>query len=66
MPKIKKVTKPKTKKEIADEKILGQPNGDLKWYMELPIDYRSRYVGRGHILTDEQFNYLMDNPTLDR
>jgi hypothetical protein len=50
---------PKTKKEIEDDKILGKSNKDLSWFINLPMEYKSRYIGRGHILSDEQFDYLL-------
>ena len=60
------VHKTKTQKEIEDEKILGRKNENLEWFQKLPIEYRSRYVGRGHGLADEQFDWLMATPSLDR
>lgn len=60
------INKPKNKQEIEDEKILKNENENLEWYKNLPIEYRSRYVGRGHILTDEQFDWLMNNQDIDK
>jgi hypothetical protein len=60
------INKPKTAQEIADDKILSKQNSSLEWYIKLPIEYRSRYVGRGHLLTDEQFKWLMTNPNINQ
>jgi len=54
------VNKPKTPEEIAEDKLLREQNKDLDWFIRLPIELKSKYVGRGHILTDEQFDYLME------
>lgn len=51
--------RPKTEKEIEDDKILGKTNKDLDWFINLPMEYKSRYIGRGHILSNEQFDYLI-------
>jgi hypothetical protein len=51
--------KPKTEKETEEDKLLGRPNHDLKWFINLPIEYKSAYIGRGHKLTDAQFDYLI-------
>lgn len=53
-----------TPEETADTQKLGKNNPDLEWFKNLSPDpvenYRlqSSYVGRGHLLSDEQFNYL--------
>jgi hypothetical protein len=51
--------KPKTEQEKYEDELLGKPNYDLKWFIKLPYEYKSKYIGRGHALTDEQFNYLI-------
>jgi hypothetical protein len=38
---------------------LGRPNNDLEWFKKLPIEYKSAYIGRGHALTNDQFDYLI-------
>lgn len=58
--------KPKTAQEIADDKVLSKENSSLEWYIKLPIEYRSRYVGRGHLLSDEQFKWLMESLNIDK
>lgn len=59
VPVEKMVNKPKTDKEREEDELLGKPNNSLKWFMELPIKYKSAYVGRGHGLTNDQFDYLI-------
>jgi hypothetical protein len=52
------VNKPKTPDEISSQQKLGNQNSDLKWFQSLSYDEKSKYVGRGHLLSDEQFKYL--------
>jgi len=59
VPVDKMINNPKTPQEDEEEKLLGRQNNDLNWFMKLPMEYKSAYIGRGHILTDEQFNYLI-------
>jgi hypothetical protein len=49
---------PKTPEEIEEEKLLGRTNKDLNWFKGLDIFQQSKYIGRNHQLTDEQFDYL--------
>lgn len=51
--------KPKTPQEDEEEKLLGKANNSLEWFMELPIEHKSAYIGRGHLLSDAQFDYLI-------
>ena len=51
--------KPKTPEEEEEQALLGKQNNDLEWFINLPIDYKSKYIGRGHLLTNAQFDYLM-------
>lgn len=53
------VNKPKTDDERKEDEMLGQRNSSLEWFIKLPMDYKSKYIGRGHVLTDDQFDYLM-------
>jgi hypothetical protein len=55
------VSKPKTPEEEEEDKLLGKKNKSLEWFMKLPMNYKSAYIGRGHLLTDEQFDYLIGN-----
>ena len=59
VPVDKLVNKPKTPEEEEEQKVLGRPHGDLEWFKKLSYDYKSKYIGRGHILTDAQFDYLL-------
>jgi hypothetical protein len=53
------VNRPKTPEEDEEERLLGKENKDLEWFINLPIEYKSAYIGRGHMLTDDQFDYLI-------
>jgi hypothetical protein len=59
VPVDKMVNRVKTPQEDEEEKLLGKKNYNLEWFMKLPIEYKSAYIGRGHILTNDQFNYLI-------
>ena len=59
VPVDKLVNKPKTEQERYEDELLGRPNENLEWFMKLPIEYKSAYIGRGHRLTDAQFDYLI-------
>lgn len=59
VPVEKLVNKPKTKQEEYEDELLGEPNNSLEWFMKLPIEYKSAYIGRGHQLTNDQFDYLI-------
>lgn len=61
VPVEKLVNRPKTEKEEEENLLLRRENSDLQWFINLPMEYKSRYIGRGHELTDEQFDYLIDN-----
>lgn len=49
---------PKTPEEEAETAKLGEQNTDLDWFKELTWKEKSKYIGRGHLLSDEQFKYL--------
>ena len=51
---------PKTPEEIAEDKKLGNQKHDLLWFQELTFEEKSKYIGRGHMLSNEQFDYLWD------
>ena len=59
VPVDKLVNRPKTSQEEEEEELLGEPNSNLDWFKKLPIEYKSAYIGRGHRLTDAQFDYLI-------
>ena len=54
------VNRPKTEQEIYEDELLGQRNEDLNWFIALPVEMKSKYVGRRYLLTDEQFDYLLE------
>jgi hypothetical protein len=54
------VNRPKTQKEIEEEKLLGSQNEDLNWFIALPVEMKSKYIGRRYMLTNEQFDYLLE------
>lgn len=56
---------PYTEQEKEELKLLGTRNVDLKWFVGLNKDYKSKYIGRGHILSDEQFMFLWNNKAYD-
>ena len=59
VPVEKMINKPKTDQERKEDELLGQRNTSLEWFMKLPIEYKSAYIGRGHQLTNDQFDYLI-------
>jgi hypothetical protein len=52
------VHRPKTQQEKEEDRVLGREKDDLEWFKKLSPDYKSKYIGRGHKLSDEQFDYL--------
>jgi len=52
---------PKSPEEKEEEEKLGEKKGDLNWFVSLSPDYKSKYIGRGHPLTNQQFDFLLDN-----
>ena len=59
VPVNKLINRPKTAQEKKEDELLGEKIESLEWFKKLPIEYKSAYIGRGHTLTDEQFDYLM-------
>lgn len=59
VPVDKLVNRPKTEKEKEEDVLLRTQRNNLQWFIDLPMEYKSRYIGRGHVLTDEQFDYLI-------
>lgn len=59
VPVKKLVNRPKTKEEEEEDKLLKNRNNSLEWFINLPFEYKSRYIGRSHVLTDDQFDYLI-------
>ena len=52
---------PKSAEEQKEHEELGQSRKELDWFESLSFDYKSKYIGRGHQLTNEQFDYLWQN-----
>lgn len=52
------VNKEKTPQEKEEERILKPKNSSLEWFKNLSYDYKSKYIGRGHSLTNDQFELL--------
>jgi hypothetical protein len=50
-----------TPEEQKENEKLGRINQDLNWFVNLSHTEKSKYIGRGHLLTDEQFDYLWEN-----
>jgi hypothetical protein len=59
VPVDKLINRAKTDQEREEDSLLGRQNNSLEWFMNLPIDMKSKYIGRGHRLTDAQFDYLI-------
>jgi hypothetical protein len=57
-PVDKLINLPKTPEEEAETAKLGSSNEDLNWFKDLSYEEKSKYIGRGHLLGDEQFKYL--------
>jgi hypothetical protein len=59
VPVDKLVNRPKTDQEEEEDELLGQQKSSLEWFIKLPYEYKSKYIGRGHALTNDQFDYLI-------
>ena len=59
------VNKPLTNEEREEFRILGQRNNDLEWFKNLSLDYKFKYIGRGHRLTDEQLSSIINLESVD-
>lgn len=56
---------PKTSVEKAEQSKLGRAKRNTEWFIRLSPDEKSKYIGRGHLLSDEQFDFLFDNKIND-
>lgn len=54
------VNKPKTPEEEEEFKKLGRGITDLSRFKNLSYKEKSKYIGRGHTLTNDQFTYLWE------
>jgi len=50
-----------TPEEQKENQKLGSQKQNLNWFVNLSHTEKSKYIGRGHLLTDEQFDYLWEN-----
>jgi hypothetical protein len=50
-----------TPEEQKENEKLGRRNQDLNWFVNLSHTDKSKYIGRGHLLTNKQFDYLWEN-----
>jgi len=57
----KLVNIPKSAEEQKEHEELGLSKNDFDWFKSLSPEYKSKYIGRGHLLTNDQFNYLWEN-----
>jgi len=55
------INKPKTEQEKEEDEVLGKANLDLEFFKNLSMENKSKYIGRGHELSNEQFDYLIDS-----
>jgi Leucine-rich repeat (LRR) protein len=53
-----------TPEEEEEEELIGETNDSLEWFMKLRYEMKSKYIGRGHRLTDEQFNSILSKKDL--
>jgi hypothetical protein len=53
--------RPETEEEKETIKMIGQENKSLDWWVKLPYKYKEMYIESGFPLTDEQFDYIIDN-----
>jgi len=58
VPTDKFVNKEKTPEEEEETAKIGSKNEDSQWFVDLSYVEKSKYIGRGHLLGDEQFKYL--------
>jgi hypothetical protein len=64
VPVDKLVNRPKDQKEKEEDELLGKKNENLGWFKKLPFEMKSSYIGRGHLLTNEQFDYVINSEDL--
>ena len=51
----------KSPEEEAEQAKLGKTNPDKDWFVSLSPEEKSKYIGRGHRLSDAQFQFIWDN-----
>jgi hypothetical protein len=55
---------PHSDEEKEEAKLLGRQNKSLEWFQKLSYEYKQKYIGRGHWLTDKQLRYILPNKEL--
>ena len=60
------VNKPRTQEEIEETKKLGTKKDNLVWFKNLTNDEKSKYIGRGHLLTNKQLEYLLSRDDIGK
>jgi len=56
------VNKPVTEEERKENELLGERNVTPNWFEKLPPEYKSKYIGRGHLLSDQQLESIINVP----
>lgn len=59
------VNKPLTEEERKEINTLSGRNTDRDWFEKLSSDYKSKYIGMGHLLSDDQLNYILNSSLKD-
>jgi len=58
------VNKTLTEEEINENELLEYRNVTPNWFEKLPLKLQLKYIGRGHLLTDEQLKFIINLPTI--
>ncbi len=58
------VTKPITEEEIEENNLIGKKINDLEKFEKLSSEYKFKYIGRGHLLTTEQLNSIIEQKSV--
>ena len=56
---------PHNEEEKIENELLGNENSNYNWFVSLPTEKKSAYIGRGHRLSDEQFDFLFKHKLRD-
>ena len=54
------VNKPRTQEEIEENNLIGKEINDLEKFEKLPLEYKFKYIGRGHLLTTKQLESIIN------
>lgn len=55
------INEPLTQQEITDNSIVNQEVKTLDAFKKFTLTQKEKYIGKGHELTNEQFDYIFDN-----